>query len=53
MFLLYAFIAALIAGLLNGYYWTRQGYPGLQVYVLGIIGFFGLFSMILKFIGRP
>ena len=50
MLFLYAFIAALIAGIGNGYYWSKQGYPGRQIYVLGTIGFFGLFSMILKFI---
>ncbi|MGV3631098.1 MAG: hypothetical protein ACO1O6_07825 [Bacteroidota bacterium] len=51
MLFLYAFIAALILGIINGYYWSRQGYPGRQIYVLGTIGLFGLISMILKFIG--
>lgn len=51
MFLLYALLVSIPLGILNGYYWTKQGYPGLQSYFLGTIGIFGLISMVFKFIG--
>ncbi|MFN5416520.1 MAG: hypothetical protein ACK5B9_05645 [Flavobacteriia bacterium] len=50
MILLYGFFLALFLGIINGYYWSKQGYRGYTIYVMGTIGFFGLISMVLKFI---
>jgi hypothetical protein len=48
--ILIALIIALILGLINGFYWSKQGYRGWHIYFIGTIAFFGLISMILKFL---
>jgi hypothetical protein len=48
--LLLAALIGLFLGFLNGYYWSRQGYRGWHIYFLGSIAFFGLASMVLKYL---
>ncbi|MES2587692.1 MAG: hypothetical protein V4622_01855 [Bacteroidota bacterium] len=46
---LLAVLISLLFGLMNGFYWSKQGYKGWHIYFIGTIAFFGLYSMILKF----
>jgi hypothetical protein len=48
--ILLSFLIALAFGLINGYYWGKQGYKGWHIYFIGTIAFFGLVSMFLKFL---
>jgi hypothetical protein len=45
---LYAFLLAFFLGLLNSWYWYKQGYRGGRLLFLGTIAFFGIIVLILK-----
>jgi hypothetical protein len=44
-------LVALFLGVINGYYWSKQGYRGWHIYFMGTIAFFGLILLFLKFLG--
>jgi hypothetical protein len=46
--LIFSLIPALVLGVLNGWYWRKQGYKGWHLFYLGTMAFYALSVMILK-----
>jgi hypothetical protein len=46
--LIFSLIPALVLGILNGWYWRKQGYKGWHLFYLGTMAFYALSVMILK-----